>query len=212
MFSHIRRVKKQSAEKVSSEPDVGRCVHLFNLSTTLRTFEMWVTPWLKATHSSTAQLHPSHLGSALLDSALWRGQNSNFKGQLYKQDTGVFIFLSKHRRNQQGSSGWFMRWERFFEPYVRWGLLSWVERNIRRLSFLKSSHSGFPQVFTAAGYSNRSPLLPFSLSHSHTKSTHQRRPFFFYLFPRRALPCTFQTWYKTSNRTWFHVQKQFVGV
>lgn len=80
------------------------------------------------------------------------------------------------------------------------GCLSRVESNIQRLSFLKSSERGFTQVVTAARYSNRSPLLPFSPSHSHTKSTHQRRPFLFYLFPRRALPWTFQT-YNTKQGT-----------
>lgn len=39
-----------------------------------------------------------------------------------------------------------------------------------------------------------------SPSHSHTKSTHQRRQFLFYLFPRRALPWTFQT-YNTKQGT-----------
>lgn len=37
-------------------------------------------------------------------------------------------------------------------------------------------------------------VLPFhALSPALIKSTHHRRPFSFYLFPRRALPCTFQT-------------------
>lgn len=121
-------------------------------------------------------------------------RNSRSEGQLRKQDTGVFILLSKHQHEQQGSSGWFMRWECFFELHVRWGCLSRVESNTPRLSLLKSTQRGFTQVVTAAArYSKWRPPLPCSLSPALTKSTHHRRPFSFYLFPRRALPCTFQT-------------------
>lgn len=114
---------------------------------------------------------------------LGEDKNSSFEGQLRKQDIGIFIFLSKHQHKQQGSSGWFMRWECFFELYVRWGCLSRVESNIQRLSFLKSTQRGFTQVVTAAArYSKWSPPLPFSLSWTHIQSQHTREGHFCFIY------------------------------
>lgn len=145
-----------------------------------------VTPWPRATRDTRTLLHPSHS----LDLLVWilpllRGQNSNFKGQLYKQDIGVFIFLSKHQHKQQGSSGWFMRWECFFELDGGWGLLQGVGRNRWRLDLLRSSPSGPGGPSCWLLQMKFSPsILP--LSHSHKKSTHQRRPFFLLFISQKS--------------------------
>lgn len=113
---------------------------------------------------------------------LWRGQNSNFKGQLYKQDIGVFIFHSKHRHKQQGSSGWFMRWECFFELYVRWELpFKSGEEHTAAVFSEELSQWLLPRWSQLLGTQNE--VLSFhSLSLTHIQSQHTREGHFSFIY------------------------------